>query len=82
MKKHYILLSIKVPLSQLHEAQSDWRTFWSKVEPYEKKATKIERLAENCWLIPRDSELSFLAQCIVEADELKISYSIRFLDEH
>jgi len=79
--KHYILLSVEVPLQTEDEKYSKWRDLAQHLESLTKTTTGIVQLGENVWLLPRDQGMIFAAECIAVARRNNLTTAARFLSE-
>lgn len=79
--KHYVLLWVRIPDHSEGDKLSHWETLRRILEGKEKNIEGIVVLAENTWLLPRDSGLPFLAECIAWAHRHSLEHKSWFLDE-
>lgn len=82
MKKHHILLTVKIPADAAdYDKWKKWKLFQPFAANKAKQNEEIVVLAENTWLIPRDSGLPFAAECIALARSYNLEHNSWFLDE-
>jgi hypothetical protein len=79
--KHYILLTVTAPPFGDDGRYSKWELLKQTLANTLKTSKDIVELSENAWLLPRDSGLPFLAECIALAQRYNLEYKSWFLDE-
>jgi hypothetical protein len=79
--KHYILLTVIIPPFGVDGRYSKWELLKQNLENRLKTSKDIVALSENAWLLPRDSGLPFLAECIALAERYNLEHKNWFLDE-
>jgi hypothetical protein len=85
---HSILLSIEIPKKanesdddQLRKKTLAWQNLARELQLIATQNKKIEMLGENCWLLPADHGLPFLARAIHTSAGSGLAYRVLFFDE-
>jgi len=81
MKKHFILLWIENPGTEIPKRYHDWEDALVILANVAKEAKNVQTLAPSVWLIPRDSGLPFVAQCMERARLKDLKCHTKFVDE-
>ena len=80
MKKHYILVHIHEPESSDHSKLSAYRgLLGTTLHPTRLQCASTSMIADNCWLLSREDELSILAQIVVASETIGLKTTVRFL---
>ena len=80
MRKHYILIWIDDPGFNAREKRASWVTLVAILVKRAETTEGIITLGQNSWLLPRDSGLPFLAECIERARNNGLAAHTMFLD--
>ena len=78
--KHYILLSLSGPAIGT-EKYFEWTDLAKRLRASAEAQSGIAPLGEATWLIPRDTGVPFLAECISAASTEGFEHRLWFLDE-
>jgi len=85
MNMHSALLFVDVPgrLEGIDNLQSEekWLGFLNNCGNKSQTNEKAQRLSENCWLIPLQSELLILGTLLTEAKRFQLGCRVLFFDE-
>lgn len=81
MKKHFILLSVELPKDGETDKATVWQSLQKRLAEKEKTTKDILKLADNVWLLERDSGMTFVAECIAVAEHNNLNPKARFLTE-
>jgi len=80
--KNFVLIYIAIPENADHPGpNSVYRPFLSKLGDVELKGAKSMRLAENCWLLERESDVSALARIVSVAEGFRLGVGVKYLSE-
>ena len=77
--KHYILVSLTKPDQTKRERWQLWLRFSNAPLVLSEPPKGTQSLAENVWLIERDTGIKFLASLAHEAEQYELVYQVRFL---
>jgi hypothetical protein len=77
--KHYALISVQTPSSDMPAADQVWRHFVYATEKKELQSKDSRKLAENVWLLERENEVSFLSHIVSAAEVGHLKCDVRFL---
>jgi hypothetical protein len=77
--KHYLLIWLTRPDQANSPKWQLWLRFLHTTLLQTEPPKGIQRLAENVWLIPRDSGVKFLVSLGHEAEQHELVYQARFL---
>jgi len=78
---HWILVAVGKPNEYDPKVRDVWRLFLHELDGTSKPVEGTDRLADNCWLIPAESGLSYLSRLIVLAERMHIPYRLCLLDK-
>jgi hypothetical protein len=81
MKNHYILLWIEKPAPAENHKLSEWHELLPILETLVKNAKGVETLGSNVWLLPRDTGLYFLTDCVGRARAKNLICRTKYLDD-
>jgi hypothetical protein len=85
MNMHSALLFVDVPgrLEGIDNLQSEekWLGFLNNCGNKSQTNEKAQRLSENCWLIPLQSELSTLGTLLAEAKRFQLGCRVLFFEK-
>jgi hypothetical protein len=83
MKRHYILIWVDEPRHDERDKRDSWESFVQIIAMQAKTTKGIEILGQSVWLLPRDSGLPFVAECMGRASMSKCPLAVhtKFLDE-
>lgn len=77
--KHYILLSVKIPNELNSDASRKWQNLSQRLEPLGKSIKGIVQIGQGVWLIPRDTGMPFVSECMAGARATHLKSEARFL---
>jgi hypothetical protein len=80
-RKHFILVMIGIPDVSERERFSRWEGLRISLAHKAKTNKAVTILAENTWLIQRDSGMLFASECVAIAKNHQLEYQHWFLDE-
>ena len=77
--KNYILLSVAKPDQDTLTNNNVWLNFWSEAAKIPLASPDSRKLADNVWLLARDSDVSSLAAIVTLADRGHLEFTTIFL---
>ena len=79
--KHYVLISIAIPASDVPTTRDIWRNFLFDNPIHKKQPEGVARLAENVWLLERSNAVSTFAHLVAAAEAVGLKPQVQFLKE-